>query len=326
MQATVEQLAVADDERGMRQAMAEEVRRGLVRRPRYVASKYLYDARGCQLFDEITRLPEYYLTRAETVILREQGDDIALRTLPKAIIELGAGYSTKTRLLIASAMGAGSLEYFVPTDISRTAVETVAHALPREFPGLRVHGVVVEFEDVAEVPRFGRQLVIFLGSTIGNLNGKARAQFLRRIRRMMHADDWFLLGVDLVKDKRVIDAAYNDSEGVTAQFTNNLLRVLNRELGADFDPFGFSHVAAYHPGRRRVEIYLRSLMQQTVRIPACDLRIDFTRGELVQTEISVKFERKSLTRELRAAGLRLQEWFTDPAERFALALASPVFF
>src|SRR5487761_58528 len=321
--ARVQQLASSSDPTALRRGMATEVRRGLVRRRREVPSKYLYDERGCQLFDEITRLPEYYLTRAETEILRASSDEIAAIVRPEVIVELGAGYSTKTRLLIASALRAGTLSCFVPTDVSPAAIEESVRSLPREFPGLQVPGVIAEFEHVGRIPRYGRQLVIFLGSTIGNLNGRARATLLRRIRRKLAPDDWFLLGVDLIKDPRELNAAYNDTKGITAAFTHNLLRVLNRELGADFDLADFEHVAGYHSKRRRVEIYLRALRAHSVHLAACELQVDLTAGELVRTEISVKFERQSLSRDLEQAGLRLRYWFTDPVQRFAMALASP---
>jgi L-histidine Nalpha-methyltransferase len=316
-------LRVATDADATRAFMAEEVCRGLAHRPRQVPSKYLYDQQGCDLFDEITRLPEYYLTRTETAILEACGDEIVALTKPESIVELGAGYCTKTPLLLAPALRAGTLRHFVPTDVSPAAIEDVAGRLPADFPGLSVHGVVVEFERAERLPRYGRQLVIFLGSTIGNLDRPARARFLRGIRDMLSDDDSFLLGVDLVKDASTINAAYNDADGVTAAFTRNLLRVLNRELGANFDLGAFKHHAQYHPERHRVEIYLQSLKPQSVHVPACDLRIDFEPDELVRTEISVKFERASLSDELQAAGMRLRGWFTDPAERFALALASP---
>ena len=319
----IQEFAAAIEPDDLRRTMAEEVCSGLVQRPKQLPSKYLYDARGCELFDEITRLPEYYLTRAETEILQTSADDIVAVAKPEVIVELGAGYCTKTKLLIAAARRAGTLVYFVPTDVSPAAIAEATRSLPREFPALQVHGVVAEFESVAHLPRFGRQMVIFLGSTIGNLDDDARGRFLHRIRGMLEPGDSFLLGVDLVKDVQELHDAYNDAAGVTSEFTSNMLRVLNRELDAEFDLASFEHEADYNADRRRIEIYLRSKRRQSVRIGACDMVVDFDAGERMRTEISVKFERHALAKELESAGLHLRGWFTDSRDRFALALATP---
>ena len=319
----VTELAFASDADATRRAMAEEVRTGLLRSPRELPCKYFYDKRGSELFDRITQLPEYYLTRMEAELLRGASAEIASLVRPEAIVELGAGYCTKSRLLISAARRVGSLGHFVPVDVSPDALEEASRFLRSEYPGLQVHGLVAEFEGGVDVPRYGRRLVVFLGSTIGNLDDGERAAFLAGIRGMLEQGDAFLLGVDLVKDVDELNAAYNDSAGVSAEFNRNLLRVLNRELGANFDIDSFEHVSAYSEERKRIETHLRSLRRQVVRIPACALAVDFEDGELVHTEISVKFERASLAEELRAAGLQLRQWFTDPAQRFALALASP---
>jgi len=319
---TVTLLTFASRSDDSQQTMAEEIRAGLLRRPRELPCKYFYDKRGSELFDQITRLPEYYLTRMEADILRGSVDEIAALVRPEVIVELGAGFCTKSRLLIAAARSQGTLQTFVPVDVSPDALEEATPLLRREFAGLQVRGLVAEFDDVAEVPRFGRQLVVFLGSTIGNLDDDARARFLSGIRAVLEPGDAFLVGVDLVKDPGDLNAAYNDSAGVSAEFNRNLLHVLNRELGANFDVDSFEHTSAYSPERKRIETDLRSKRRQSVRIPACELAVEFDAGELIRTEISVKFERAALAEELRSAGLELRQWFTDPAQWFALALAT----
>jgi L-histidine N-alpha-methyltransferase len=306
-----------------RAEMVDEVRRGLGRRPRELPCRYFYDAAGSALFEEITRLPEYYPTRAETAILRQYAAEIVALAQPDVMVELGAGSCAKTRLLIGPAMGRG-LRQFLPFDISPAAVEEAVRDLAGGFNGLAVHGMVGDFRTHLDaIPRAGSQMVLFLGSTIGNFDGEERLSFLRTVREMLRPGDHFLLGVDLIKDERVLHAAYNDSRGVTAAFNLNLLRVLNRELGADFDLGGFEHVAGYAPDRQRVEMHLRSLRSQTVRLPQAGLTIAVAAGEQVRTEISVKFTCESAAEALEAAGLRLRRWFTDREERFGLALAQP---
>jgi L-histidine N-alpha-methyltransferase len=326
----------------LRAEMAEEVRRGLTRQPRELPTRYFYDARGSALFEEITTLPEYYPTRAETAILERHGAEIVTLAQPQAIVELGAGSCAKSRLLIEPAE-AGGLRQFLPFDISAAAVEDAVRELAAGFPDLAVHGIVGDFRTQMDaIPRPerrsssrredpshyltgapGSQLVLFLGSTIGNFEEPERLEFLRGVREMLRPGDHFLLGVDLVKAERTLHAAYNDGRGVTAAFNLNLLRVLNRELDADFDLDGFEHVAFYDPELQRVEMHLRSLHAQTVRIRAAGLTVAFAAGERVRTEISVKFTRDSAAAALEAAGLALRRWFTDSEERFGLALARP---
>jgi L-histidine N-alpha-methyltransferase len=304
-----------------RRAMLEDVRRGLARAPKELPCRYFYDERGSELFDEITELPEYYLYRAETEILSRHAGDIANLARPEAIVELGAGACTKTRLLLGAACRAGDLRWFVPFDISEGPLRRSAGELAQEFEGLSVHCIVGDFGlHLSEIPRFGRQLVVFLGSTIGNFEDAERHRFLASIRRLMVDGDRFLLGVDLVKDEAELVAAYDDAQGVTADFNRNVLRVLNRELGADFDPDRFDHLALWNAARSRMEMHLVARGAQRVSIPAAPMRVALEDGEAVRTEISVKFTRESVERFFADAGLRLSGWFTDEGKRFALAL------
>ena len=319
-QATID-LTRLDGGRDRLRDMIRDVRAGLSRRPRELPCRYFYDALGSQLFEEITRLPEYYPTRAERAILERHSTEIAELTRPAVVVELGAGSCSKTRLLIDAALRLG-LRRFLPFDISATAVEDALSELSASFPALLVHGLVGDFRtQLHAIPRQGRQLVLFLGSTIGNFTEPERDDLLLRVRSLLRPGDHFLLGVDLVKDADDLDAAYNDAGGVTAEFNRNLLRVLNRELGADFDLSAFEHVAFYAPGRRRVEMHLRSLRDQTVRVPAADVELSLAEDERVLTEISCKFTPETAAAALDAAGLRPSRWFTDPQRQFGLALA-----
>lgn len=309
-------------EHSTREALAGDVRAGLAKRPRQLPSRWFYDERGSELFEEITRLPEYYLTRTEVEILKGCADRIAVTTLPASIVELGAGASTKTRILIEAARRAGTLSRFVPFDVSLEIVERSACELIEAFPGLTVHAVIGDFAaDIGRIPRFDRQLVVFLGSTIGNFDAQERATFLSVVRDLLAPGDSFLLGVDLVKDHAELVAAYDDAAGVTAEFNRNVLAVINRELGADFDPAAFEHVALYDGGRDRIEMHLRSTRDQTVSIPGAGLQVHFERGESMRTEISAKFARTMVESFFCDAGLRMTDWYTDSKERFALALA-----
>jgi L-histidine N-alpha-methyltransferase len=308
-----------------RQAMVEDVTRGLRVRPRRLPSQYFYDERGSELFEQITELPEYYLTRAERAALDAHGREIVAATRPESMVELGAGSCSKTRVLLSAGRSLECLRSFVAFDISEAAVSSSARELVRDYPGLTVYGLVGEFgAHLDRIPRMGRQLVLFLGSTIGNFDDVERVSFLTSIRAIMAADDHLLLGVDLVKDRETLEAAYNDAQGVTAEFNRNLLCVLNRELGADFEVGCFAHVSRYSEERSRIETDLRSLRRQRVRIPAAGLELEFEEGELVRTEISAKFTRESTEEMLAAAGLRSVDWFTDPEDRFGLVLAAPI--
>jgi L-histidine N-alpha-methyltransferase len=304
--------------------MAHEVRTGLTARPKELAPKYFYDERGSQLFEQITELPEYYPTRAEREILSGRSSEIlAAAGSPGTLVELGSGSAAKTRHLLTAMEDAGCLDLFVPVDISEEITHRTAASLVDEYPELLVSGLVCDFEqDLELIPEAdGGRLIAFLGGTIGNLYPDSRQEFLSRIAAMLGPEDRLLLGTDLVKDRGRLEAAYNDSAGVTAEFNKNVLAVLNRELGADFDPTAFEHVAHFDPDQAWMDIGLRSTADQTVRIDGLDLTVRFTAGERMRTEISAKFTRERLDQIYRDAGLELSGWFTDPAGDYALSLA-----
>ncbi|MFH9348693.1 L-histidine N(alpha)-methyltransferase [Kitasatospora sp. NPDC017646] len=305
-------------------ALHQDVRQGLTADPKWLPPKWFYDARGSELFEEITRLTEYYPTRAERAILTARAGEIAAATRARTLVELGSGSSEKTRLLLDALRSLDTLEDYVPVDVSESALTAAGSALAAEYPGLAVHGVLADFTArLGLPPEGGPRLVAFLGGTLGNLLPTERAAFLRGLRAALDPGDFLLLGTDLVKDPAVLVAAYDDRAGVTAEFNLNVLNVLNRELGADFDPTAFEHVALWDPEQEWIEMRLRSLRSQTVKIPALDLPVHFERGEELRTEVSAKFRRERVARELRAAGLRLTHWWTDPGNRFGLSLSAP---
>jgi L-histidine Nalpha-methyltransferase len=299
----------------------EDVLDGLTRPFKEIPPKHFYDARGSDLFEQICELPEYYPTRTERAILERFAPAIAARTEAAELVELGAGYATKTRLLI----DAMELERFIPVDVSETTVRECARQLVAEYPGLSVHGLVGDFErHLVHLPQsVGTRVVAFLGGTIGNFPPGSRRRFLRTIARTLGDDGWLLLGTDLVKDPQVLEAAYDDSAGVTAEFNLNVLRVMNRELGADFDLDGFDHVAFWDAEREWIEMRLRSRRRQTVRFPDLDLTVHFDQREELRTEISAKFTPSRVQGDFAAAGLELVDWFTDDDDLFALSLARP---
>jgi L-histidine N-alpha-methyltransferase len=304
--------------------MADDVRRGLTAPRKTLPPKYFYDARGSELFDEITRLPEYYPTRTERAILTERVDEIASLTGAETLIELGSGTSDKTRLLLDALAEAGTLERFVPFDVDPAVLVGASATISAAFPGIEVAPIVGDFEEhLGQLPLHQRRLVAFLGSTIGNLDPAQRRVFLADLRSTLQAGDFFLLGTDLVKPAERLVPAYDDARGVTAEFNKNVLLVLNRELGADFDADRFQHRALWDADREWIEMRLRSTADQRVRVAALDLEITFERGEELRTEISAKFRREGVAAELAAAGLRLERWWTDPAGDFALSLSTP---
>jgi L-histidine Nalpha-methyltransferase len=312
------------DPGALAQQMAEDVRAGLTATPKVLPPKYFYDARGSELFDEITRLPEYYPTRTERGILVERAAQIAAITAADTLIELGSGTSEKTRLLLRALRAAGTLRRFVPFDVDPAVLKDASAAVAGEFPGLFVEPVVGDFEQhLGVLPGGRRRLLAFLGSTIGNLDPGQRADFLGDVRGALRPGDAFLLGTDLVKAPERLVAAYDDAAGVTAAFNKNLLAVLNRDLGADFDPDAFDHVAVWDAEREWIEMRLRSRQDQAVRLAVLGLAAHFGRGEEMRTEISAKFRRSTVERELATAGLRLTQWWTDPAGDFALSLSVP---
>ena len=312
------------DPGALAEQMAEDVRVGLTATPKVLPPKYFYDARGSELFDEITRLPEYYPTRTERAILTAHAAEIARVTAARTLIELGSGTSEKTRLLLCALRASGTLERFVPFDVDPAVLKDASAAVGEEFPGLRVEPIVGDFErHLGELPRYPQRLLAFLGSTIGNLDPHQRADFLRGVRAALGTGDAFLLGTDLVKSSERLVAAYDDAAGVTAAFNKNLLAVLNRDLGADFDVDAFDHVAVWDAEREWIEMRLRARHDQLVRVGVLDLDVRFERGEELRTEISAKFRRAGVERELAAAGLRVTHWWTDQAGDFALSLSIP---
>jgi L-histidine N-alpha-methyltransferase len=297
---------------------------GLTAAPKSLPPKWFYDERGSELFDKITRLDEYYPTRAERAILRDAGPAIAAASGASTLVELGSGSADKTRLLLDALSEAGTLRRYVPVDVSESALIAGARRILARYPGLIVHAVVSDFEEHLGLPDAdGPRLVAFLGGTIGNLVPAQRAEFLAALRARLNPADSLLLGTDLVKDPAVLVAAYDDAAGVTAAFNKNILHVLNTELGADFDPDTFEHVALWDAEAEWIEMRLRSTLPQLVRLPEIGLTVSFDEGEQMRTEISAKFRADGVAAELTAAGFALRSWRTDPAGRFGLSLAEP---
>jgi L-histidine N-alpha-methyltransferase len=303
--------------------LAADVRAGLCATPKSLPPKYFYDARGSELFERITRLPEYYLTRAETEILEAVTDGLVGRLCPAELVELGSGSSRKTRLLLEAMHRHGCGRRYAPMDVSEDALDGAASALAASYPWLEFEGFVGDFTaDLPSVPRRGRRLLAFLGSTIGNLTPPERADLLGGVAAALAPDDRFLLGVDLVKDPAVLQAAYDDAAGVTAEFNRNMLRVLNRELDAGIPVDAFEHVAFYDADLARIEMRLRATRALTVRFPTLDLEVGFAAGEELHTEISSKFTPAMVEGELADAGLVLESWHEDAGHRFACAVAA----
>ncbi|MFD4830835.1 L-histidine N(alpha)-methyltransferase [Streptomyces uncialis] len=300
-------------------ALRADVLAGLTGTPKTLPPKWFYDARGSELFDEITTLPEYYPTRAEREILLERSAEIAAATGARTLVELGSGSSDKTRHLLDEL---ADLAVYVPVDVSASALEQAGAALLAERPGLDVHALIADFTRPVALPRTpGPRLVAFLGGTIGNLLPGERAGFLASVRSLMSPGDALLLGTDLVKDERTLVAAYDDAAGVTAAFDKNVLSVVNRELGADFDLDRFDHVAHWDREREWIEMRLRARTAMTVKVPALDLGVHFAAGEELRTEVSAKFRAAGVREELAAAGLERTHWWTDGGDRFALSLS-----
>jgi L-histidine Nalpha-methyltransferase len=305
--------------------LAEDVLDGLTRPFKELPPKHFYDARGAELFDQICELPEYYPTRTERAILDDTAAQLAALTGAVELVELGSGTAAKTRVLLDALHSAGTLARYVPVDVTETMVRDCAAELTAEYPGLQVHGVIGDFERHLDrvPPATGPRLVVFLGGTIGNFPPGSRRRFLRQIADLLGPDDHLLMGTDLVKDPEVLETAYDDPQGVTAEFNRNLLHVLNRELDADFDPRDFEHVAHFDRRHEWIEMRLRARREHTVTVRALELPVHFDAGEEMRTEISAKFTRERLEGDLAAAGLELVRWLTDPDELFALTLSRP---
>lgn len=306
-------------------SLADDVRSGLTARPRTLQPKYFYDARGSQLFEQITELPEYYPTRTEQLILDRYGSQIVETSRPAELIELGPGSARKTHALLDPMIAAGLAQRYVPFDVSESAVLDCANRLSQSYPALELHGVVGDFErHLDRIPNgSGARLFAFLGGTIGNLDPGQRRTMLHRLHDRLRPDDRLLIGTDLVKDRRRLEAAYNDSAGITAAFNLNVLNVINLNLGARFDVRRFEHVAVYDEQLERIEMRLRVTEPHSVRIEHLEMDVELERDEEIRTEISCKFTRQRLEREYAAAGLELLGWYTDPEALFALSLTGP---
>lgn len=318
------EISVDLPEDGALAGMAEVVREGLSCPFKEIPPKYFYDERGSELYERITELPEYYPYRCEREILDARATEIVAAAEPSTLIELGSGAAAKSRVLLDAMRDAGTLETYVPVDISEEITRRAAAELVDEYPGLDVRGIVCDYETHLErVPRPEGALIAFLGGTIGNFRPAARRSFLARIATLMYPGDRFLLGTDLVKDRAIVEAAYNDSAGVTAEFNKNVLTVLNRELGADFDLDAFEHVAFWDPENEWIDIRLRALSEQLVDLTGLDMRAHFARNEEMRTEISTKFTRERIESSYADAGLELLEWWLDAEGLYALSLARP---
>jgi len=317
-------LDIHTDAHARLKTMAEDVFRGFAERPRRLPPKYFYDAEGSRLFDEITRLPEYYPTRVEAALIDTLASTLMRSLRPADIVELGSGFSTKTRRLLAARAGGVPLRY-TPIDVDEAALRAAAEQLEREMPDVEVHAVVGDFErHLVHVPSpRGRRLVLFLGSTIGNLDPPERHGLLTQIRDLLQSGDRLLLGVDLVKAVATLEAAYNDAAGVTARFNRNILHVVNRGLGATFQPEAFRHHAFYNGPASRIEMHLVADAVQTARVRSLDLTVRMEPGESLWTESSYKFTPDSTRAMLEEAGFHLDAWHTDARAQFALVLAAP---
>jgi len=308
-------------------ALRADALAGLSATPKTLPPKWFYDAQGSALFEKITELPEYYPTRAERSILRAAAAEIAALSDAHVLVELGSGSSDKTRLLLDALRDLGTLRSYVPVDVSESALALAGDALAVEYQGLEVHAVVSDFEEHLGLPGADAgaapRLVAFLGSTIGNMVPGQRASFLARVRAQLLPGDAFLLGTDLVKDPALLVAAYDDDAGVTAAFNKNVLSVLNAELGADFDLDAFEHVAVWDAVAEWIEMRLRSVADQEVSVPGIGLTVRFAAGEEMRTEVSAKFRRAGVERELAVAGFAMRSWWTDAAGQFGLSLSVP---
>jgi L-histidine Nalpha-methyltransferase len=317
---TVSHLTAPTDRRAQ---MICDVRHGLTADRKHLASKYLYDGRGSELFDEITRLPEYYLAGVETAILSERANEIMLEVQPDELIELGSGSSLKTRMLIESMYRNSNGRRYVPVDISEAVLRTAALRLRNEYKWLEVEGMVGDYvPDLAKIRRRGRRIIVFLGSTIGNYVPTLRHSLLRSVTDALEPGDAFVVGLDLVKDEKTMIAAYDDAQGVTADFNKNILHVINRELGGDIPVDAFEHMTFFDREMACISQSLRASREIVANIRALDLAVTFAAGEEIHTVVSCKFSRPQVEEEFGAAGMRLNHWFPDDGDRFAIVMAS----
>ena len=310
------------DEQQWGKHLAEQTREGLISPTPWMPPVWFYDERGSDLFDQITRLPEYYPTEAERAILAVHSDEIASITNANTLVELGSGTSDKTRLLIDALRRHGSLQTFGPMDCAESTLRDASEQIAAQHPGLVISGLVGDFNaHLAHLPRGGNRLIAFLGSTIGNFNPEGRAAFLAHLGSIADPGDYILLGTDLVKSESRLEDAYNDSQGVTAEFNLNALAVMNRELDADFDLAGFKHHAPWVADKSRIEMRLIALGEQHVSIPGLGITLAIADGEWIQTEVSTKFTAPQVASELAGVGLDVVRQWTDPAGDFLVTLA-----
>jgi L-histidine N-alpha-methyltransferase len=309
---------------GFFDTMAEDARLGLTSSPKMLPPKYFYDERGSELFERITEQPEYYPMREEGKLLDALSGEIISATRPLQIVELGSGSSTKTRALLDAAVKDGCLKTYVPFDVSESIIVEAGDVLRERYPGLELHGIAGDFQRHLDTipPASGPRLILFLGSTIGNLMREPRIELLGQIRELLGPDDYLLLGTDLVKDIKIIEPAYNDARGVTAEFNKNMLRVINNGLDGNFDVEAFHHEAFFNHEEARIEMHLRPRTTQRARLNAIDLDVTVTPDETIWTECSHKFTEASVSQMLEAAGLRLREWYAAPGNMFGLSLSS----
>ncbi len=300
----------------------DEIREGLLSTPKKLPTKYFYDDWGSTLFEQICELPEYYQTRTEHALLQTVADDVIAQTGADELVELGSGAATKTRVLLDAMARAEQLRFYVPFDVSEGIVRRVAQELVEEYEGLQVHGVVGDFlAHLEHIPDGGRRLVVILGGTVGNMGTETGPAFLSSIYEEMDQGDFFLLGVQLITDVDRLEAAYNDSAGITAAFNKNMLAVLTSVIGAEFDPEAFQHVARFNQEKGRIEMHLRSVREQVIPIPELNLDLHLKEGEEILTEISMKFTRHQVETLLTRAGFSPVKWYTDPQGLHGLALA-----
>jgi L-histidine N-alpha-methyltransferase len=305
-------------------SLRADVAAGLTASPKWLPPKWFYDDRGSVLFEQITELDVYYPTRREWEILHRRAGEIARATRAETLVELGSGSSRKTQALLDALNRVGTLQGYVPVDVSESALVGAADALHPHYPGVDIHPMVADFEHHLDIlPRDGRRLIAFLGGTIGNLDPMQRAKFFAALHASMDSGDSLLLGTDLVKDPGRLVAAYDDPQGVTAEFNRNVLRVINRELDADFDVEAFDHVALWNADDERMEMWLRARHAMRVNIAALQLGVEFAAGEQMRTELSAKFTEARVRNELDLAGMVLERWWTDKRADFALSLSIP---
>lgn len=319
---TAPTLEIHLSEEQMTEALRTDARVGLTASPKWLPPKWFYDARGSELFEQITELPEYYPTRTERELLRASAAEIAAVSAPQILVELGSGSSDKTRLLLDAMTAHGTLEQYVPQDVSPAALGSAIEALSRDYPELQVHGVVSDFTDTLHnLPTGGRRMIAFLGGTLGNLVPAERAEFLASIAAVLETGEQLLVGVGLVIDPAILVPAYDDAAGVTAEFNRNVLHVLNNRLSADFEPDRFSHVAHWDADNEWIEMRLEATADMAVHVEDLGLTVAFGTGEQLRTEISAKFTLDGIGRELAAAGFDVEQTWTDADDRFALICA-----